>query len=89
VRVMDADPAARTSEVKVKMTAPVQPVPPEPMPGTPFRPVEFEGLTVTPYVDTSRARPRQGLSLRAAEMRPVGPAAQSARRPAGSTGVAA
>jgi hypothetical protein len=81
VRVMDGDPAARTSEVKVKMAAPVQPVPPEPMPGTPFRPVEFEGLTVTPYVDTSRARPRQGLSLRAAGMQPVGSGVSSGRRP--------
>jgi hypothetical protein len=82
VRVMDADPAARTSELKVKIAAPVQPVPPEPIAGTPFRPVEFEGLTVTPYVDTNRQRPRQGYSLRASAMRAV--VAAGSRRTAGA-----
>jgi hypothetical protein len=89
VRVMDGDPTARTSELKVKMAAPVQPVPPEPLAGTPFRPVEFDGLTVTPYVDTNRQRPRQAYSLRAVGMRPVGSGASSSRRPSGSAGAAA
>ena len=49
VRVMDMDPdlAGRAREVAVKVTAPVQPVPDS---GAPFAPVEFEGMTVTPYV---------------------------------------
>ncbi|MET7398859.1 transcriptional regulator [Dactylosporangium sp. NPDC005572] len=49
VRVMDMDPdlAGRSREVAVKISAAVQPVPDS---GTPFAPVEFEGMTVTPYV---------------------------------------
>jgi hypothetical protein len=85
VRVVDADPEVRTSEVKIKISAPVQPVPPDPLPGTPFRPVEFDGLTVTPWVDTNGSRPRQAYSLRAKGMRPVG----NARRGATGTGAAA
>ena len=40
--------------VKVKIAAQVQPVLPSPAPGSPFTPVEFDGMTATPYVDTSR-----------------------------------
>ncbi|MDG6107352.1 transcriptional regulator [Dactylosporangium aurantiacum] len=49
VRVVDMDPdlAGRSREVAVKISAPVQPVPAN---GAPFAPVEFEGMTVTPYV---------------------------------------
>ena len=49
VRVMDLDPdlEGRSREVVVKISAPVQPVPPV----GPFQPVEFEGLTVTPWVN--------------------------------------
>src|SRR5215203_2449624 len=50
VDVVDADPEARERTVRVKISAPVQPVPPETAPGLPFRPVEFEGLTVRAYV---------------------------------------
>ncbi|WP_131784180.1 plasmid replication, integration and excision activator [Protofrankia symbiont of Coriaria ruscifolia] len=73
VRVMDADPNARagSAEVKVKIAAAVRPVPPEPLAGTPFRPVEFDGLTLTPYVNTNGSKPRQGFALRATGMRPV------------------
>ncbi|MGF7238235.1 MAG: plasmid replication, integration and excision activator [Frankia sp.] len=80
VRVVDTDPAARAgnAEVKVKIAAPAQPVPPEPLPGTPFRAVEFEGLTITPWVDQSRTRPRQAFSLRARSMRAVRPARATA-----------
>jgi hypothetical protein len=35
----------------VKIAARVQPVPPEALPGLPFRPVVFEGLTALPYID--------------------------------------
>jgi hypothetical protein len=59
VEVIDADPEARQRTVKVKIAAQVQPVLPSPAAGSPFTPVEFEGLTATPYVDTSRC-PGQG-----------------------------
>jgi hypothetical protein len=51
VTVIDCDPDAREKTVKVKILAPVQPVPPAPMPGLPFIPVEFDHLAVTPYVN--------------------------------------
>ncbi|NDL60994.1 plasmid replication, integration and excision activator [Phytoactinopolyspora mesophila] len=74
VPVMDADPDARKGqrELTVKIAAEVQPVPPEILNGTPFRPVEFEGLTVTPYVDTNGPRARQAFSFRASGMRKPG-----------------
>jgi hypothetical protein len=56
--------------VRVKITAPVQPVPPESAPGLPFRPVEFEGLTATPYVQTmASGRSKLMWSFRASGMR--------------------
>ena len=50
VRALDAnEEAARFgAEFKVKVSADHQPVPPEKLPGFPFPPVEFEGLTITP-----------------------------------------
>ena len=70
VDVVDADPEARERTVRVKITAPVQPVPPETAPGVPFRPVEFEGLTATPYVATTASgRGRLAWSFRATGMR--------------------
>jgi hypothetical protein len=74
VPVMDADPEARKGqrELSVKVAADVQPVPPETLPGTPFRPVELYGLTITPYVDTNGPRPRQAFSFRASGMRKPG-----------------
>lgn len=70
VRVLDPDPDARKgqTEVSVKIAAPVQPVPPEALAGLPFRPVVFEGLTMTPYVDQRGSRPRIAYSLRARSM---------------------
>ncbi|EFC83297.1 hypothetical protein [Parafrankia sp. EUN1f] len=73
VRVLDPDPTARQAELKVKVAAAVQPVLPEAMPGTPFRPVLFEGLTITPWVDTNGKFPKQGYALRAVSLRPIGP----------------
>lgn len=60
-RVMDMDPGldGRSREVAVKILADVQPVAPT---GAPFEPVEFEGLTVTPYVNDKN---RMAYSLRA------------------------
>jgi len=69
VSVLDADPDARKDmkTVTVKISAPHQPIPPEAMAGVPFRPVEFEGLTVTPYLDDKRNR--VAYSFRATGMR--------------------
>ena len=77
VEVIDADPDARQRTVKVKIAAPVQPVLPSPAPGSPFTPVEFDGMTATPYVDTSRCQAkdsgrcgaRVAYSLKATEVR--------------------
>lgn len=81
VSVLDADPEARKGDktVTVKIMDTHQPVPPETTGGTPFRPVEFEGLTVTPYLDDKacggpkggerhRCRARVAYSLRATGM---------------------
>ena len=66
VDVMDFDPEARERTFKVKITAPVQPVPPAEVAGWPSRPVRLEGLTVTPYLKESGAgRPRIAYSMRA------------------------
>ncbi|WP_224387531.1 plasmid replication, integration and excision activator [Pseudonocardia sp. ICBG1293] len=75
VSVLDADPEARRSEktVVVKIAASHQPVPPEAAAGLPFRPVEFDGLTVAPYVQETGGRPRVAYSFRAAGMRAPGP----------------
>jgi hypothetical protein len=67
VDVIDADPSAREKTVKVKIAAPQQPVPPEGQAGVPFKPVEFDGLTVTPYVNSNSGR--LAYSLRAKAMR--------------------
>ena len=56
-RVVDMDSAleGRSREVVVKIAAERTPVPPT---RTPFEAVEFEGLTVTPYVDNGRCTGR-------------------------------
>ena len=76
VEVIDADESARQRTVKVKIAAQVQPVLPSPAPGSPFTAVEFEGMTATPYVDTSRCKggkdkcaARQAYSLKATGVR--------------------
>jgi hypothetical protein len=46
-----------------------QPVPPPALDGLPFRPAEFDGLTVTPYVAEGAGRPRVAYSIRARAMR--------------------
>jgi hypothetical protein len=71
VSVLDADPEARkdSKTLTVKISAQVQPIPPEAMAGLPFRPVEFEGLTATPYVNENGNRARLAYSLRASGMR--------------------
>jgi hypothetical protein len=76
VEVIDADPDARQRMVKVKVAAQVQPVLPPPVPGSPFTAVEFEGMAVTPYVDSGRCQgngkkcgARQAYSLKATGVR--------------------
>jgi hypothetical protein len=56
IEVIDADPEARQRTVKVKVAAQYQPVLPDAPPGSPFVPVEFEGLTAMPWVDDSRCQ---------------------------------
>ena len=69
VDVMDFDPGARERTFKVKITAPVQPVPPEQANGIPVRPVYLENLTVTPYLkDLGNGRQKIAYSLRASGM---------------------
>jgi|SRR5215475_952000 len=74
VPVLDADESARANQrsLKINVLATHQPVPPEALPGTPFRPVEFESLTVTPYVAEGSGRPRVAYSIRARGMRAPG-----------------
>jgi hypothetical protein len=95
VKVSDQDPEAgkfgRSSEVKVKISAEVQPVPPEGVQlpgGITVRPVEFVGLTATPYVDSTgckgiskphRCRARQAWSYRATDMVAPGAANKTTR----------
>src|SRR4051794_41765626 len=60
VKVLDLDEAAGrfggTKEVKVKVAAPVQPVPPGSLvPGYPPA-VEVTGITLAPYVDSQRCK---------------------------------
>jgi hypothetical protein len=84
-RVADMDPelAGRQRETVVKILADKMPVPPT---RTPFELVEFEGLQVTPYVDSGRCQgkgkcqARIAFSLRATGMK--------AARPVSASGVA-
>jgi hypothetical protein len=83
-RVMDMDPEleGRSRETVVKFLADRMPVPPT---RAPFELVEFEGLQVTPYVDTGRCQgrgrwgARMAFSLRATGMKAASrPAAKDA-----------
>jgi hypothetical protein len=49
--VIDADTTARDKTARVKVASPDQPVLPAAPAGVPFVPVEFTGLTITPYVN--------------------------------------
>ena len=84
VDVMDGDPEARKADrqFSVKLLAKVQPVlPSPPIPGMPFIPIELDGMTATPWVDSRtctgpeqgrahRCRARQAWSYRATGVRP-------------------
>lgn len=74
VRVVDFDEDApkNQGEVTVKIAADVQPVPPSKVDGQKLRPVEFENLTVTAWIDDRGKRPKIGWSLRADGMHAPG-----------------
>ncbi|MBV2363475.1 plasmid replication, integration and excision activator [Streptomonospora nanhaiensis] len=87
VDVIDADPDARgkAKSVKVKVAAEHCPVLPAEVPGLPFRPIEFEAMSVMPYVDESGRRPRVAYSLRARGVKTPGtPAPRKAPAAAGA-----
>jgi hypothetical protein len=65
VSVIDPSAQAGRREIKVKVPAEHQPVPPNGV----GQPVEFDGLVVIPYLDTNRAKPRVGIAYRAAGFR--------------------
>jgi hypothetical protein len=66
VDVIDADQSARQRTLKVKVAAEHQPTLPPAPPGSPFTPVEFTGLMVTPYVNDAN---RLAYSLKATGVR--------------------
>ena len=74
VRVVDLDEEAAKGqgEVTVKIAGEHQPVPPPKVEGQKLRPVEFENLTVTAWIDDRGKRPKIGWSLRADGMRAPG-----------------
>ncbi len=69
IDVIDADPDARAKTVRVKVTAHAQPVLPTAPPGSPFIPVDFTGMSVTPYVNQAG---RLAYSLKATGVRSPG-----------------
>ncbi len=69
VEVIDGDASAREKTVRVKVAAADQPTLPAASGGVPFVPVEFTGLTVTPYVNQAG---RLAYSLRASSVRAPG-----------------
>jgi hypothetical protein len=80
------DPTARPGnrEIKVKVPADVQPVPPAGVMG----PVVFADLVVTPWVDDSRARPRLGIAYRASGLLPATTPAPTSSGSGGASGSA-
>ncbi len=69
VPVMDGDPTVKAAQktVAVKILSSTEPVAPPATPGLPIIPVEFVGMTVTPYVNASG---RLAYSIRSTGMRP-------------------
>jgi len=87
VPVMDGDPtvSAANKTVTLKIVSPVEPVPPAPMPGLPFTPVEFDGMSVTPWVNGSG---RLAYSIKARAMRAPRSAAPKASHASGKDSAA-
>jgi hypothetical protein len=69
VDVIDADTTARDKTARIKVASSDQPVLPAAPVGMPFVPVEFTGLTVTPYVNQAG---RLAYSLKATGVRVPG-----------------
>ncbi len=71
VDVVDADPEAKKANrtMSVKVSAKVQPVLPESLPGLPFTPVEFDNLTATAYIEENGDFSKISWSLRASAVR--------------------
>ena len=90
VPVLDPDPDARKGqrEINIKVAAEFQPVPPDTLPGLPFRPAEFTGLTVTPYLDENGHRAKVAYSYRATGMHAPGGAAHAVKAPQGEKAAA-
>ena len=87
VTVIDRDPLAREKQVKVKVTAPMQPMlPGEIAPGTGLHAVDFDGLTITPYVNEGRGRARLAYSIRATGLYAQGKAPAGSTTPTGRSG---
>ncbi|GAA3421738.1 plasmid replication, integration and excision activator [Streptosporangium vulgare] len=86
VAVMDADPTVKAGQktVSVKILSPVQPTVPAALPGLPFVPVEFDGMTATAYVAQNTGR--LAWSIRATSMRPPRTAASPAKASASTAG---
>ena len=74
VAVMDPTAQAGRREIKVKLAADHQPVPPNGL----MAPAEFDGLVVIPWLDDSRSRPRIAFAYRAAGFRVTKPAPKAA-----------
>ena len=74
VEVLDADPDAgkKARTVSVKLAAKHQPVPPEAPAGTPFAPVEFDGLSALPYIDDGGNFARIAWSFKATNLHAPG-----------------
>jgi hypothetical protein len=81
VDAIDADPESKGT-LKIKVTSPVQPVLPEAPAGWPFIPVAFEGLTVTPYIDSNSNRLAYSLRAKAINAPGKPSAARTAARDA-------
>jgi hypothetical protein len=76
VSILDPTAPIGKRELKAKIAADHQPVPPNGL----MAPVEFDGLQVIPYLDTNRAKPRVAIAYRASGLR--APGAKSAPKPA-------
>ena len=85
VEVLDADPEAgkKSKTVTVKIAARVQPVPPDALPGLPFRPVVFQGLSALPYIDDAGKFSRIVWSFKAEAM--TAPSKSGSVTPAGKS----
>lgn len=86
VQVIDPSAKGKNTGMVVKIASDVQPVPPETVPGLPFRPVVFEGLTATAYDQNGRVQ----FSLRAKEMHaPRAATGKAGGKPSGASQQAA